>query len=44
MKKTKQILKKSLKSKVSDIPKSYVRGALTTSDSTGGRGDNNDGS
>lgn len=41
MKKEKQT-KKRLVSKVSDLPKPYVRGALTTSDSTGGRGDAND--
>jgi hypothetical protein len=42
MKKEKQPTKKRLESKVSDLPKPYVRGALTTSDSTGGRGDAND--
>ncbi len=31
-----------LKSQVSDLPQAYVRGALTMSDSTGGRGDSND--
>lgn len=42
MKKVKQTTKQPLVAKVSDLPKPYVRGALTTSDSTGGRGDSND--
>ena len=42
MKKEKKKKSKGLKSQVSDLPKSYVRGALTTSDTTGGRGDSND--
>lgn len=42
MKKEKKATKNPLQSKVTDLPKSYVRGALTTSDSTGGRGDGND--
>jgi|GEM_PF-4472205 len=42
MKKKKTSIKKPLKSHVSDLPKPYVRGALTMSDSTGGRGDSND--
>lgn len=44
MKKEKTTTNKPLVSKVSDLPKPYVRGALTTSDSTGGRGDGNDNS
>lgn len=42
MKKETKTTSKRLKSQVSDLPKAYVRGALTTSDSTGGRGDGND--
>jgi hypothetical protein len=42
MKKEKNTTSKRLKSQVSDLPKAYVRGALTMSDSTGGRGDSND--
>lgn len=42
MKKEKTTQSKGLKSQVSDLPKAYVRGALTMSDSTGGRGDSND--
>lgn len=42
MKKEKKLISKGLKSQVTDLPKAYVRGALTMSDSTGGRGDSND--
>ena len=44
MKKVKKTTNKPLESTVSDLPKPYVRGALTTSDSTGSRGDGNDNS